>query len=87
MAKMLISFSARGVAILLRIPVNEKSRIPSIFRRNQPVSVDWASVMSRCSVGMMMEHSSLVYVMLLNWEGSVWNHVGTGKAGLNLAMV
>lgn len=37
---MLISFSARGVAILLRMPVNEKSRIPSIFRRNQSDSVD-----------------------------------------------
>lgn len=43
--------------------------------------------MSRRSVGRMMEHSSSVYVMLLNWEASVWNHVGTGKSGWNLAMV
>lgn len=59
---MLISFSARGVAILCRMPVREKSRIPSIFRRNQS-----DSAVSRDSVGMMMEHSSAVYVMLLNW--------------------
>lgn len=84
---MLISFSARGVAILLRMPVNEKSRIPSIFRRNHSDSVDWASAVSRRSVGRMMEHSSSVYVMLLNWEASVWNHVGTAKSGWNLAMV
>lgn len=84
---MLISFSARGVAILCRMPVREKSRIPSIFRRNQSTSMDWASVGSKRSVGMMMEHSSSVYVMLLNWEASVWNHVGTGKSGWNLAIV
>lgn len=57
---MLISFSASGVAILWRMPVREKSRIPSIFSRNQSDSTERAAVVSRCFVGMMMEHSSLV---------------------------
>lgn len=63
---MLISFSASGVATLCRMPVREKSRIPSIFSRNQSDSMDSDFSVSKLSVGMIMEHSSSVYVMLLN---------------------